>query len=64
MTVDSALYLRLTQYGTESGGPGMGEQADPAHILPWGASGWTVSNGGKTYPAAQAPGLSFLTVLA
>jgi peptide/nickel transport system substrate-binding protein len=54
----SQFYARLTQYGSMPGPDGTTE-FDPAKILPWLATRWTVSADGKTYTFDLHPGAKF-----
>jgi peptide/nickel transport system substrate-binding protein len=51
-------YARLTQYGSKPG-PNGTTQVDPAHMKPWLAQSWTITNGGRTYTFKLRPGLRF-----
>jgi len=54
----SQLYSRLTQYGSTPGPSGTTE-FDPAHIVPWLAKSWTISNDGLVYTFHLHPNAKF-----
>jgi len=58
ITVMENTYMRLTRYGSKPGPKGT-TQVDPGHMVPYFATSWKITNGGKTYTFKLRPGLKF-----
>jgi peptide/nickel transport system substrate-binding protein len=54
----SSIYTSLAKYGTKPG-PGGTTQEDPTKFVPYFATSWKLSNGGKTYTFTLRKGLAF-----
>lgn len=58
LTVIMNVYMRLTRYGSKPG-PNGTTQVDPGNIVPYFATSWKITNGGKKYTFKLRPGLKF-----
>jgi peptide/nickel transport system substrate-binding protein len=58
LTVIENVYMRITRYGSKPG-PNGTTQVDPGHIVPYFATSWKITNGGKKYTFKLRSGLKF-----
>lgn len=58
LTIINNTYARLTRYGSKPGPSGT-TTVDPGQIVPYFATSWKITNGGKRYTFKLRPGVKF-----
>jgi peptide/nickel transport system substrate-binding protein len=58
LTVIENVYMRLTRYGSKPG-PNGTTQVNPGQLVPYFATSWKITNGGKKYTFKLRPGVKF-----